>query len=163
LLASSEHWGCLAHWCSFFSGAGGKQAKNRTPCCRSKHITQWRRRQSTGQLRTTAVPYQTRAHGQKRTGALRPTSGVAHTSGFNWESPSHLAYPASTLAPSPPLPVQELDGSQQHFPPGSTEAPVEMGGTPLVTTPPPPQAGQYQPYQPPEQQYPGQDWSQPQR
>jgi hypothetical protein len=81
------------------------------------------------------------------------------TSGFNWESPSHLSYPVATLAPSPPLPAQELDGVQQHFPTGSTEAPAEMGGTPVVTTPPPP-APQYQPYHPP-QQHQGPAWGQP--
>ncbi|KAK4153495.1 hypothetical protein C8A00DRAFT_15295 [Chaetomidium leptoderma] len=88
-------------------------------------------------------------------------SGDPRYSGFNWESPAHLAYPAGALAPSPPLPIQELDGVQ-HFPPGSTEAPAEMGGTPVVTTPPPPTNTQYQPYNA-GQQYPGSGWSQPQR
>lgn len=94
-------------------------------------------------------------------------------SGF-WESPAHLSqlsYPGGgggALAPSPPLPIQELDGAP-HYPSGSTEAPVEMGGTPVATTPPPvppppPSAAnaQYQPYQPP-QQYPGPAWSPPQQ
>ncbi|KAH6856287.1 hypothetical protein B0I37DRAFT_72760 [Chaetomium sp. MPI-CAGE-AT-0009] len=82
------------------------------------------------------------------------------TTGFNWESPAHLAYPGAALAPSPPLPIQELDGAQQ-FRPGSTEAPVEMGGTPVVTTPPLANS-QYQPYNS-GQQYPGHGgWNQPQ-
>ncbi|KAL2153478.1 hypothetical protein VTH82DRAFT_4633 [Thermothelomyces myriococcoides] len=68
-------------------------------------------------------------------------------SGLNWESPSHLSYPAATLAPSPPLQIQELDGQQQ-FPPGSAEAPVEIGGSPVTTSPPHPNSSRYQPYQP---------------
>jgi len=94
---------------------------------------------------------------KKDWGASPDLRSSKHTSGFNWESPSHLAYPASALAPSPPLPVQELDGDgTQRFRPGSTQAPVEMGGTPVITTPPPPQNGQHQPY-------PAPDWGQAQR
>jgi hypothetical protein len=83
-----------------------------------------------------------------------------HTSGFNWESPSHLAFPSAALAPSPPLPIQELDGSH-HFGPGSTEAPAEMGGTPVVTTPPLANSQFPQPYNS-GQQYPAHGWNQPQ-
>ncbi|KAK4236531.1 hypothetical protein C8A03DRAFT_35571 [Achaetomium macrosporum] len=50
------------------------------------------------------------------------------SSGFNWESPAHLSYPSGggSLAPSPPLPPQELDGAQYVHSTGSTQAPVEM-------------------------------------
>lgn len=54
-------------------------------------------------------------------------------SGFNWESPAHLGYGGGPLAPSPPLPPQELDGVQ-HYPSGSVLAPAEMGTTPIATT-----------------------------
>ncbi|KAL2143629.1 hypothetical protein VTI28DRAFT_10214 [Corynascus sepedonium] len=88
---------------------------------------------------------------KKDWGASSDFRSSVRASGFNWESASQLAYPASTLAPSPPLPVQELDG-QQHFPPGSTQAPVEMGGTPVMTTPPQaPNTPQYQAYNPGQQ------------
>ncbi|KAH6632135.1 hypothetical protein F5144DRAFT_490671 [Chaetomium tenue] len=85
---------------------------------------------------------------------------ISGHSGFNWESPSHLAFPNAALAPSPPVPIQELDGSHQ-FRPGSTEAPAEMGGTPVVTTPPLANSQFPQPYHS-GQQYPGQGWNQPQ-
>jgi LPXTG-motif cell wall-anchored protein len=81
---------------------------------------------------------------------------------FNWESPAHLSYAGGALAPSPPLPIQELD-SAPHYPSGSTEAPVEMGGTPVAATPPPPQP---QPHHPPPanpQYQPYQAWSSQQR
>jgi LPXTG-motif cell wall-anchored protein len=88
---------------------------------------------------------------------------------FNWESPAHLSYAGGALAPSPPPPIQELD-SAPLYPSGSTEAPVEMGGTPVAATPPPPQPQpqpppantQYQPY-PAAQQYPGPAWNPQQR
>ncbi|AEO55028.1 hypothetical protein MYCTH_2298376 [Thermothelomyces thermophilus ATCC 42464] len=92
-------------------------------------------------------PPDSEAWPKKDWGASPDPRSSVRASGFNWESPSHLAYPAAALAPSPPLQIQELDG-RQHFPPGSTEAPVEMGGSPVTTSPPPSRAGQYQPYNP---------------
>ncbi|KAL2132623.1 hypothetical protein VTI74DRAFT_3587 [Chaetomium olivicolor] len=65
-------------------------------------------------------------------GANYPFSN--RSSMFTWESPAHLGM----IAPSPPLPqmpIQELDGAQ-HFPTGTAQAPAEMGGTPVVATPP---------------------------
>jgi LPXTG-motif cell wall-anchored protein len=73
---------------------------------------------------------------------------------FNWESPAHLSYPGGggTLAPSPPLPPQELDGSQYVAPTGSTQAPAEMPGEiPAVATAP--GNALYRPYNP-GQRYP---------
>ncbi|KAG7287600.1 hypothetical protein NEMBOFW57_007112 [Staphylotrichum longicolle] len=84
---------------------------------------------------------------------------------FNWESPSHLAYSNGALAASPPMPIQELDGTQR-FPTGSSAAPAEMGGTPVTMTPPPPAPANahYQAYNPAQQQqHPGYGWSQTQR
>jgi len=78
---------------------------------------------------------------------------------FNWESPSHLAYSNGALAASPPMPIQELDGTQR-YPTGSTAAPAEMGGTPITTSPPPPANAHYQAYNPGQQQHPGVGWSQ---
>jgi hypothetical protein len=88
-----------------------------------------------------------------------------------WESAAHLSYLGSgPLAPSsPPPPIQELDGIQQ-FPPGSVQAPAEMGSTPVATSPPPPpppapaaaNMPQYQPYIPPEP-HPGVGWNPHQR
>ncbi|KAK4125588.1 hypothetical protein N657DRAFT_569542 [Parathielavia appendiculata] len=88
------------------------------------------------------------------------TSPDLRNSGFNWESPAHLSmtFTGGALAPSPPPPVQELDGAQLH-PPGSTLAPVEMGGSPVVTTAQPASV-QYQAYNPGQQQHPGPGWSQ---
>ncbi|KAK3306787.1 uncharacterized protein B0T15DRAFT_152688 [Chaetomium strumarium] len=76
------------------------------------------------------------------------------SSGFNWESPAHLSYPSGggSLAPSPPLPPQELDGAQYVAPTGSTQAPAEMPGeTAAVATAP--GSAQYRPYNP-GQRYP---------
>ncbi|KAL2019280.1 hypothetical protein VTK56DRAFT_9824 [Thermocarpiscus australiensis] len=68
--------------------------------------------------------------------------GWGRSSGFNWESPAHLSYPAGAgLAPSPP--VQELDGSE-HRPAGTPERPAEMAGTPIVQGASP--HAQFQPY-----------------
>jgi LPXTG-motif cell wall-anchored protein len=95
------------------------------------------------------------------------TSPDLRNSGFNWESPAHLSSHLSTsypgggaggpIAPSPPLPAQELDGAQV-FAPGSTQAPVEMGASPVATTAQPATA-QYQAYNL-GQQHPGPGWSQ---
>jgi LPXTG-motif cell wall-anchored protein len=71
------------------------------------------------------------------------------SSGFNWESPAHLSYPGGPLAPSPPLPPQELD-SVQHFPTGSAQAPAEISGTPIATAAP--ASMQFQPYNPGQRQ-----------
>ncbi|KAH6635028.1 hypothetical protein B0J18DRAFT_36681 [Chaetomium sp. MPI-SDFR-AT-0129] len=81
------------------------------------------------------------------------------TSDFNWESASQLAYPGSAVTSSPPpLPVQELDASEPL--PGSTAAPVEMGGTLVASAPPVPNTQYIQPYNPSGQQYPAPGWGQ---
>ncbi|KAK4103422.1 hypothetical protein N658DRAFT_407666, partial [Parathielavia hyrcaniae] len=70
-------------------------------------------------------------------------------SSFNWESPAHLSviFPGGPPPPSTPPPVQELDGAQLHRP-GSTLAPVEMGGSPVAATAQPANVQQYQAYNP---------------
>ncbi|GAB1319201.1 Extracellular membrane protein CFEM domain-containing protein (Fragment) [Madurella fahalii] len=87
-----------------------------------------------------------------------PNPADVRASGFNWESPAHLAYPGGyAAAPSSPPqpPIQELDSVVLH-PTGTTEAPAEIGGTPVGTVAPPhtqfsypgpaqPEAGWHQP------------------
>ncbi|KAJ4300125.1 hypothetical protein N0V88_002794 [Collariella sp. IMI 366227] len=74
---------------------------------------------------------------KKEWGASPDPSVANRNSMFTWESPAHMGM----IAPSPPLPqipIQELDGIQS-FPIGTAKAPAEMGGTPVVATPPQPQ------------------------